>query len=415
MAGILFTNLRLLDPRDTSVKSGFQVLVHENRIQEVTEGRVVARDAETIDLGGRILMPGLIDCHVHIIATHVRMGLHPGRYIPSSLVTSLALKNLEAMAMRGFTSLRDAGGADLGHKLAMEKGLFPGPRLFISGRAISQTGGHGDSRERVDSCEPCACGCAHLFSGIGRIADGESEVRRAARDEIRLGADQIKVMASGGVISPADPLHSLQYSTQELEALVDEARRAGTYVLAHAYTPEAIRRAVGVGVRTIEHGNLIDEETADFMAKRGAYLVPTLVTYDALSKHGRQLGVREESLAKLADVMKAGTNSLRIAKAAGVKMAIGSDLLGELQVYQSDEFRIRSEVLSSAEVIRSATLIGAEILRMEGLLGVIAPGAFADLIALEGNPLEDISVLLGQGERIPLLMKDGHFLKNRCR
>jgi imidazolonepropionase-like amidohydrolase len=194
---------------------------------------------------------------------------------------------------------------------------------------------------------------------------------------------------------------------------VDEARRAGTYVLAHAYTPEAIRRAVEVGVRTVEHGNLIDQKTADLMAERGAYLVPTLVTYDVLSKHGSELGLPEESLAKLADVVKAGTNSLRIAHAAGVKMAFGSDLLGELHVYQSDEFRIRSEVLGSAEVIRSATLVGAEVLRMEGQLGVIAPGAFADLIVLEDNPLEDISVLLGQGERIPLVMKDGRFLKNR--
>jgi imidazolonepropionase-like amidohydrolase len=413
VSATLFTNLRLLDPRDMSVKSGFQVLVRGNKIQDVAAGRLVAGEAETIDLGGRILMPGLIDCHVHITATHLRMGLHPGKYIPSSLVTSLALKNLEAMVMRGFTSVRDAGGADLGHKLAMERGLFAGPRLFISGRAISQTGGHGDSRERVDSCEPCACGCAHLFSGMGRIADGESEVRRAARDEIRLGVDQIKVMASGGVISPADPIYSVQYSTEELRALVDEAQRAGTYVVAHAYTPEAIRRAVEVGVRTIEHGNLIDEETADLMAKRGVYLVPTLVTYEALSTHGREFGVREESLAKLEGVVKAGTNSLRIAQSAGVKMAIGSDLLGELHVYQSNEFRIRNEVLSSAEIIRSATLIGAEVLRLEGQLGVIAPGAFADLIVLQANPLEDISVLLGQGEHIPLIMRDGRVLRNR--
>jgi imidazolonepropionase-like amidohydrolase len=205
----------------------------------------------------------------------------------------------------------------------------------------------------------------------------------------------------------------LQYSTEELEVFVDEAQRVGTYVLAHAYTSEAIRRAVEAGVRTIEHGNLIDEKTADLMAKRGAYLVPTLVTYEALSKHGGELGFPEESLAKLASIVKVGTNSLRIAKAAGVKMAIGSDLLGELQVYQSNEFRIRNEVLSSAEIIRSATLVGAEVLRMEGQLGVIAPGAFADVIVLGGNPVEDISVLLGQGDQIPLVMKDGRFLKNR--
>lgn len=415
MPDILFTNCRLLDPRDFSIRSNIEVLVRGNRIHDVTAAGLNAPDATRIDAGGRVVMPGLIDCHVHITSTHVRMGLNPLRYIPASLVTAMALKNLEAMAMRGFTAVRDAGGADRGHKLAMEQGLYPGPRLFVSGRAISQTGGHGDARERVDSCDPCACGCAHLFGMISRVADGEADVRRAARDELRLGADQIKVMASGGVASPADPVHALQYSTGELAALVDEARRAGTYVLAHAYTSEAVRRAVEVGVRTIEHGNLIDEGTAQFMAARGAYLVPTLVTYEVLAAHGRTFGFSEASLSKLPDVRKAGAESLLLARAAGLKMAIGTDLLGELHTHQSEEFRIRSEVLGCAEVIRSATLVGAEVLRMDGQLGVIAPGALADLIVVDGNPLDDISILLGQGHHIPIVVKDGRLLKNRLR
>lgn len=413
MPDTVLKNFRLLDPRDLSLKSGIKVLVRDNLIQEVTTARLAPKKTETIDLGGRVLMPGLVDCHVHITATHVSTGLHANQQMPASLVTVHALKILEEMAMRGFTSIRDAGGADLGHKTAMEKGLFPGPRLFISGRAISQTGGHGDFRERVDGCEPCACGCAHLFNGIGRVADGIPEVRRAARDEIRLGADQLKVMASGGVASAADPIHFLQYARDELEALVDEARRASTYLMAHAYTPAAIWRAVEAGVRTIEHGNLLDRETARLMAKRGAYLVPTLVTYEALSRHGRELGFPEESLAKLANVVAVGSQSLKIARAAGVKMALGSDLLGELQRYQSDELRIRSEVLSPGEIIQSATLIGAEVLQRESKLGIIAPGAFADMIAVDGNPLDDIAVLLGQGERVPLVMVHGRLLKNR--
>jgi imidazolonepropionase-like amidohydrolase len=413
MPDTLFTNLRLLEPHDGSLRSGLKVLVRDNVIQEVSAGAIGVSGVDELDLGGRVLMPGMIDCHVHIAATHVSYGLHANNYIPSSLITALALKNLNAMAMRGFTSVRDAGGADLGHRVAMEKGLFPGPRLFISGRAISQTGGHGDFRERVDSCEPCACSCAHVFNGIGRIADGVAEVQRAARDEIRLGADQIKVMASGGVASAADPIHFLQYSVAELEALVDEARRAHTYVMAHAYTAAAIRRAVEAGVRTIEHGNLIDPDTSALMAKRGAYLVPTLVTFDALAKHGKGLGFPEESLAKLNDVVAVGTQSLKTARDAGVKMAIGTDLLGELQQYQSEEFRIRSEVLSPVEIIRSATLIGAEVLQMEGKLGVITPGALADVIVVDGNPLEDIALLFGQGEHFSAVMRDGRFLKNR--
>jgi imidazolonepropionase-like amidohydrolase len=413
MSEVLFTNLRLLDPRDESLKSNVTVLVRDNLIQEVTASDVSRRGATEIDLGGRVLMPGLIDCHVHVTATHVSYGLHANKQLPGSLVTALAFKNLEAMAMRGFTSVRDAGGADRGHRIAMEQGLFIGPRLFIAGRAISQTGGHGDFRDQVDSCDPCACGCAHLFNGIGRVADGVSQVRQAARDEIRLGANHIKVMASGGVASASDPIHFLQYSTEELEALVDEATRADTYVMAHAYTPAAIRRAVEAGVRTIEHGNLIDSETADIMAKHGAYLVPTLVTYEALAKHGQDLGFPEESLAKLANVVAVGTRSLEIARKAGVKIAIGSDLLGELQRYQSDEFRIRSAAQSPAEIIRSATLVGAEVLRREGKLGVIAAGALADLIVVDGNPLDDIGLLAGQGEHLPVVMKEGRFLKNR--
>jgi len=267
----LIRNLSLLDPRQGTLTEGVEVLVRDQEVVEVGP-RLKAAKAEIIDLGGRVLMPGLIDCHVHIMASHVRFGLQASSCIPASLVTAHASALLRAMLFRGFTAVRDAGGADYGHKLAVERGLFQGPRLFISGRAISQTGGHGDFRQRVD--QPEACACSHMLSGIGRVADGVPAVRHAARDEIRLGADQIKIMASGGVASAADPVHFLQYSAEEIEALVDEAARADTYVMAHAYTSAAVRRAVAAGVRTIEHGNLIDADTARFIADRGAYLVP---------------------------------------------------------------------------------------------------------------------------------------------
>lgn len=411
MADLLLKNLRLLEVREGRLTGGSEILIRNNLVAEVSDGTISAPGAEVVDLAGRVVMPGMIDCHVHIMASHTIHGLQATRHVPHSLATAYAARYMTDMLMRGFTAIRDAGGADLGHKLAVEEGLFIGPRLFISGRAISQTGGHGDFRERVD--QPVPCTCAHMLNGIGRIADGVSEVRRAARDEIRLGADQVKVMASGGVASSADPVHFLQYSTGELEALVDEAARAGTYVMAHAYTSEAVRRAVAAGVRTIEHGNLIDRETAMFMAKRGAYLVPTLVTYSALAEHGGKLGFPSGSLAKLADIVAVGTRSLQLAKDAGVKIAFGSDLLGELQRYQTDEFRIRSEVMTPAELVAGATVIGAEVLRMENRLGVIAPGAFADILAVDGNPLDDIALLSGQGERIPLIVKDGHIVKNR--
>jgi len=317
---------------------------------------------------------------------------------------------MRGMLMRGFTTVRDAGGADRGLREAVELGLFSGPRLFVAGRAISQTGGHGDARERIDHGQPCAC--AHLFSGMSRIADGVPEVRRAVRDEIRLGADQIKVMASGGVASPADPVHFLQYSVEELEALVDEAERAHTYAMAHAYTAAAVSRCVAAGVRTIEHGNLIDEATAALMAEKGAFLVPTLATFEALASHGREFGLPEASLVKLKDVREVGLRSLELARAAGVRMAYGTDLLGELHEYQSDEFAIRGRALAPAELIRSATVVGAEVLRMEGRLGVVAPGALADLLVVDGDPLQDLALLGGQGAHLAAIMQGGTWIKN---
>ena len=223
-------------------------------------------------------MPGLIDCHVHIMVPAMggRISAYP-EVLPS-FQAAVAGDVLRDILMRGFTTVRDAAGADAGHREAVEQGLFTGPRLFVCGRAISQTGGHGDARSPADLASPCAC--VHLVGGLCRIADGVTEVRQAVRDEIRLGADQIKVMAGGGVASPADPIDQLQYSDDELAAAaVDEAGRSHTYVLVHAYTAEAIKRSVRAGARTIEHGNMIDEEAAAMMARAGAFLVPTLVTY----------------------------------------------------------------------------------------------------------------------------------------
>ena len=222
-----------------------------------------------------------------------------------------------------------------------------------------------------------------------------------------MGADQIKIMASGGVASPTDPIGAFGYSEDEIRAIVAEAKARHTYVLAHAYTAEAIERAVRCGVRTIEHGNLVDLPTARLMAEQGAYAVPTLVTYEALATEGAKYGLPAASVAKVADVRDAGLRSLAIYREAGVKMGFGTDLLGPSQRLQSDEFRIRAELLGPQAVIASATIVGAEVLGMEGKLGRIAPEAIADLLVVEGNPLRDVTCLLGQGEHIPLVMKAG--------
>jgi imidazolonepropionase-like amidohydrolase len=214
---------------------------------------------------------------------------------------------------------------------------------------------------------------------------------------------------SGGVASQADPLESLQYRIDEIEAAVDEATRWGTYVCAHAYSAQAIERAVTAGVRTIEHGNLIDTPTARLMAARGAYLVPTLVAYDALKRRGPDYGLSRYSLAKNELVLDAGLRSLETARAAGVKIGFGSDLLGQLQNDHCNEFIIRREAMSAPDIIRSATLVNAEIVRQEGEL---IAGAHADLLVVDGDPYRDISVLLGDGRNLPAIMLGGRFVKN---
>ncbi len=410
MTKILLRDCTLFDPRSGTLASGSSVLISDDKVAEVSDQPIAAAGAEIVDLGGRIVIPGLIDCHVHVNAVRVSSGLAANRVLPASFIAAAASKVMRGMLMRGFTTVRDAGGADRGLREAVEQDLFTGPRLFIAGRAISQTGGHGDFRERIDT--PDLCGCGHFVSGIGRVADGVPAVQQAVRDEIRLGANQIKIMASGGVASAADPVHFLQYSRAELDAIVDEAQRADTYVMAHAYTPAAISRAVEAGVKTIEHGNLIDAATAALMAERGAYLVPTLVTFKALATYGSKLGFPPDMLAKLSSIVEVGTRSLRLAHEAGVKMAYGTDLLGELHEHQSEEFLIRAEALPALEVLRSATLYAAEVLTMQGRLGVVAPGAFADLLVVDGNPLEDFGLLQEQGRHLTCIMKGGRMLKN---
>ncbi|BET12448.1 amidohydrolase family protein [Pandoraea sputorum] len=390
---------RLLERHDVAIVG--------NRITAVSATPLDIADAAVIDVTGKTVMPGMIDCHVHVLASHPNLGTNASQ--PNVLTVLKSLPIMQGMLNRGFTTVRDAGGADWALQQAIEQGVIPGPRIFPSGKALSQTGGHGDFRPRSDVLEPCSC--AFRAGAIGRVVDGVDPIRLAVREEIQKGATQIKLMASGGVASPVDPIANTQYSEDEIRAAVAEAEAAQTYVMAHAYTPKAIARAVRCGVRTIEHGNLCDAETAKLMAEKGAYVVPTLVTYDALAKDGESLGLPPESVAKVESVQRAGRESLAIYRDAGVKMGFGSDLLGDMHKYQSDELTIRADVLGAAETLRSATVIGAEILNRAGELGVIAPGALADVLVVDGNPLESIDVLTGQGEGIRWVFKDGKVAK----
>lgn len=406
MSAVLFKNGNLLDPTKPDLQEGYDVLVEDGLIKEVSDKPITSASARVIDATGKTIMPGLIDLHGHVMATQLNLSSQGA--LPDALVMMRAVPIMAAMLRRGFTTLRDAGGAGWGLKCAVEENTIVGPRLFISGRALSQTGGHGDPRARSDRLPPMSlCGCCFRAGDIGRVVDGVDNLRRAVREEFQMGADQIKIMASGGVASPTDPIAAFGYSEDEIRAIVAEATGRQTYVMAHSYTAEAIERAVRCGVRTIEHGNLIDERVAKLMAEKGAYVVPTLVTYEALANEGASYGLPQDSVDKIATVRTAGLESLQLYKRAGVKMGFGSDLLGPSQRLQSDEFRIRAEVLSNFEVLQSATIIGAEILNMQGKLGQLTAGAIADVLLVDGNPYKDISCLLGQGDHIPLVMKAG--------
>lgn len=379
------------------------VLVEDGRIKAIGADLTAPADATVIDATGKTVMPGMIDCHVHTVAAHLNLGLNGN--VPNAFATMRAIPILAGMLKRGFTTVRDAGGADWTLAEATRTDLIQGPRIFASGRALSQTGGHGDFRARTDILEPCAC--SQKVGSIARVVDGVENLRVAVREEMLKGANQIKIMASGGVASPNDPIHFLGYSEDEVRAVVEEAANAGTYVMAHAYTPKAIARVVKLGVRTIEHGNLVDEETAKLMAEKGAYMIPTLVTYEALASEGESLGLPPESVAKIETVRATGKAALRLLQDAGVKMGLGSDLLGASHRLQSDELRIRAEILGNGPVLQQATLVGAEVLGMAGQLGVIKTGAIADLLVVDGDPLADISCLLGQGDHIRNVVKDG--------
>lgn len=408
---ILFTNAAIVDGTTDRPVPGMSVLVEGDQIREVSDKAIRAESAKMIDLKGHTLMPGLIDCHVHVLASDVsfaRMAL-----MPDALVAARATKVMHGMLMRGFTTVRDLAGAEIGMQMAVDEGHFPGPRLVICGKALSQSGGHSDWRGRFDSRDMKLVernlGC------MGRLVDGVAEVRKVAREELKAGAQFIKIMANGGVASPTDPIAYLQFSREELLAVVEEASNAGTYVAAHLYTDEAIRRAVECGIMSVEHCNLVTAPTAKLIKEKGAFVVPTLVTYEYLEKEGAALGLAPESVAKVSTVRDGGLQSLGILKSAGVTMGFGSDLIGGMHHHQSEEFVIRARVLKPQEIILSATRIAAEICRMPGKIGAIAPGAYADLIAVDGDPLKDLALLTGQGRHMPMIMKGGAFMKRELR
>ena len=402
MSAIVFSGCRIFDGAKMLPGENLSVLVETGRIKEISDRPIEASGARLIAAGGRTLMPGLIDAHYHALLA----DLNPANLdiMPPSLLHQHGAVNLKAALDRGYTSVRDAGGADIGLVRAVEEGLIKGPRIFHAGKALSQTGGHGDMRAETHF-EPCACAAYH--DPICAVADGVDEVRKAVREELRKGAKQIKLMVSGGVLSPSDPVWMDQYSADEIRAAVEEAATRRTYVMAHAHTSSAARRCVDYGVRSIEHGTLIDGATADYVAASGAFVVPTLSTIRMLKERGSALGLPSIFADKLGTLFEDAQRAVEHCRAAGVQLGLGSDLIGPLHEHQAMELVLRAEVTSSAEALRAATRTNAALLQKEGELGTVAAGAIADLLLVDGDPLADLDLFQHQGTHLSVIMKAG--------
>jgi imidazolonepropionase-like amidohydrolase len=403
-------NGAVLDPGAGELVEGQAVVVEGDQVVEVgPTASTRPGGALVLDARGMTVMPGLIDAHVHVLAATADLAALAEW--PPTYATARAAEILRGMLDRGFTCVRDVAGADFGIAAAVEEGLLAGPRVRFGGKALSQTGGHGDPRGpgRVPLDQhPC---CPTLTM----VADGVDEVRKAAREQLRRGAHHVKVMLSGGIASPTDRIDSTQYSMEELRAVVEAARAASRYVTGHAYTAAAINRGLEAGVGCIEHGNLMDGSSVELFRRTGAYYVPTLATYAALAEEGLEHGMPADQHAKVFEVLDAGRGALELAHRAGLPIAYGTDLLGPMHRRQLTELTLRSEVQPPADVLRSATTVAARLVGLEGRVGVVAPGAFADLLVVDGNPLERLGVLTDPGRRLRLVMAAGRLHRNELR
>ncbi len=406
---VLFKGARIFDGWSSTLREGCEVLVEDGEIRRVSEQPVPCEGTEVVDCAGRVLMPGLIDAHVHVYCSTFDLPTaRPGTYL-----AHYAAQFLTHSLDRGFTTVRDTGGADVGLATALRDGLLEGPRLFYGGRIITQTGGGNDQRSLEQALPDHNCGCACYHDPFTVVADGQDAILRAVREELRRGASHIKIMLSGSVVSPHASVNRSEYSDPEVITIVEEAKRAGKYVTAHCHTAQAMRRGVSLGVRCIEHGTQVDAETAAYVAERGAYVVPTLAIMFAMLEEHESLRLPAIYLEKLRRICDQVLPGLELMKAAGVKMGFGSDLLGPLHTRQTTEFSLRAQVLPAIDILRSACVINAEIIGEANRLGCIREGAYADLLLVDGDPLKDISVLTGNGERLAVIMNRGRFHKRK--
>ena len=390
--------------------AGENTIVIEDGAVASIGGKPPAEADQTIDARGAYALPGFIDGHYHfrLVTLDFHALLHWSETEYGIVMARLARETLH----RGFTTVRDLGGVVNGLLHAFDSGIAKGPRVFRAGRMLTQTGGHGDMDGGHRAAPQCACEMRHDAFSI--VADGVDAVTKAARHNLRDGSNFLKMHVSGGVASPRDPFDSIQYTKDEIRAVCQEARNRHTYVAAHAYSPDSIKLAVENGVHTIEHGNLIDREAAQAVAKAGAIMMPTLVTYQSMDLLGAEFGLPERNRDKNRIVLKAGLGSIEIARKYGVTLGFGTDLIGEVQNRQNKEFSIRSEVESAKQILTAMYVVNARLVGAEGKAGVLTEGSYGDVVLCRKNPLDDIRVLSDWEENFTHVIKAGEIVRGEA-
>jgi len=385
------------------------VVIEDGTIVEVVEGKWSGEVDVDLDARGRHVLPGFVDGHVHL-SIHTMDFRRASREWDFERALAVAALS-EATVRRGFTTVRDTGGDLRGLKQSIRRNLCGGPRIVSAGHMLSQTGGHGDLRGSV--VDPPECGCQIITSPYAHVADGPSAVRKAARQSLRDGSDFIKIHTSGGVASPSDPLDSVQYTAEEVSTIVTEAEHRHTYVTAHAYSPESMRLAADNGVACLEHGNLVDAATASHLAGLGTTVVPTLVTYWAFRDHAEKFGFPERNQAKNDGLFEQGRAAIGLFRDAGVELGFGTDLLGEAQPYQNQEFAIRAELEPAVDVLRSMYVTNVRLCDLEGKIGTVSPGAHGDLVVTDVDPLEDLAALADPEATLAAVVQGGRPIVDR--
>lgn len=402
---ILLQNAKIFDGE--KIINQNSILIKNNKFKNIGVNLKSSKDTNKINLKNYFVMPGLIDAHFH--ANTPNYDFYSSDKYPKNYIAFHAHNILNDTLFRGFTTVRDAGGGDIGIKMALDENLFQGPRFFYPGKAITQTGGHGDMRKN-NFIDNCVC---EYDGNITQVVDSPDEMRKVVREEFRKGATHIKLIITGGVSTNLAPINMNHFSDKEIKICVEEANRRDSYVMAHCHTDEGAKRCLKLGIRSIEHGSLIAFETAKQIAKTSSYVVPTLSAGHLIEKNSKRLGLSSASLQKVKKVNKLRSKAIQNCFKAGVKLGLGSDLHGrEYLKKQSNELVLRSYYQKNIDVLRSATSINAEILNMRNKIGTIKKEAFADLIVLKKNPINDINVFNNIDKNLMLIIKDGEIIKN---